>query len=230
MNSLDSCPMSTLIERIQTVLNETGIEQIELARAAGVSKGTVTQWLSGDIKSMKLEYAVGVQERYGYSAVWLVMGKGIKKSADVRHVDEFNPIPLPERQRIPVVGMAQLGDNGFWADIEYPVGHGDGFLDFPSKDREAYGIRCKGDSMLPRIRDGEFVVIEPNHPVEPGDEVLVKASDGRVMIKILLYTRLGRTHLASVNTEHQPIAIDSTDIDRLHFVAAIVKPSMWKPG
>lgn len=220
--------MSTLIERVQTVLDETGAEQMELAKAAGVSKGTVTQWLTGDIKSMKLEYAVGIQEQYGYSAVWLVLGKGKKKSADIRHQDEYNPIPLPERKHIPVVGMAQLGDNGFWADIEYPVGQGDGYLDFPSKDKDAYGIRCKGDSMLPRIRDGEFVVIEPNQAIEGGDEVLVKADDGRVMVKIFLYTRMGRSHFASVNQEHAPFAIEVDKIEKLHYVAAIVKPSMWR--
>lgn len=228
MYSLDSYPMSTLIERIQTVLDETGVEQIELAKAAGVTKGTLNQWLTGDIKSIKLEYAVGIQERFGYSPVWLVLGKGKKKSADIKHQDEFNPIPLPERQQIPVVGMAQLGDNGFWADIEYPVGHGDGYLEFPSRDRQAYGLRCKGDSMLPRIRDGEFVVIEPNHPVEAGEEVLVKATDGRVMIKIFLYSRLGRSHFMSVNKEHAPIAIETDQIEKMHYVAAIVKPSMWR--
>ncbi|EIF30937.1 putative transcriptional regulator [Burkholderia sp. Ch1-1] len=218
-----------LAERIQTVLDEVdGIDQVKLAEAAGVTKGTVNQWLTGQIKSIKLEYAVGIQERFGYNPVWLVMGKGSKKVPGIHHEDAFNPIPFPPGKRIPVLGMAQLGDNGFWAEVEYPVGHGEGYLDFPSRDRDAYGIRCVGDSMLPRIKDGEFVVIEPNHPVENGDEVLVKAKDGRVMIKILLYQRAGRTHLMSVNTEHAPLAIETEKIERLHYVAAIVKSSMWK--
>jgi phage repressor protein C with HTH and peptisase S24 domain len=220
--------MSTLEERIRTILNETGAEQLDLAQVAGVTKGTVNQWLDGKIKSIKLEYAVGIQEKYGYSAVWIVMGKGDKKIPGLHADDPFNPIPFPVGKKIPVLGMAQLGDNGFWAELEYPVGHGDGYLDFPSRDRDAYGIRCAGDSMLPRIKDGEYVVIEPNHPVENGDEVLVKAKDGRVMIKILLYQRAGRTHLMSVNTDHAPLAINNEEIERLHYVAAIVKPSMWR--
>lgn len=150
------------------------------------------------------------------------MGKGEKKMLGIHHADTFNPISFPASKRIPVLGMAQLRDNGFWAEVEYPVGHGDGYLDFPSHDRDAYGIRCIGDSILPQIKDGEFVVIEPNHPVENGDEALVKAKDGRVMIKILLYQRASRTHLMPVNTEHAPLAIVSDDIDRLHYVAAIV--------
>ncbi|CAM2143730.1 Phage repressor protein C, contains Cro/C1-type HTH and peptisase s24 domains [Pararobbsia alpina] len=221
--------MSTLSERIQQVLTETGVDQVQLGQAAGVTKGTVNQWLTGAIKSIKLEYAVGIQEKFGYNPVWLVMDKGNPKVPGIHHTDPFEPIPLPARTRIPVVGLAQLGDNGFWADVEYAVGQGDGYIDFPSRDREAYGIKCKGDSMLPRIRDGEFVVVEPNHEIDNGDEVLVKASDGRVMVKIFLYSRAGRVHLQSVNREHGDIAIDKDKIDRMHFVAAIVKPSFWKP-
>ncbi|MFL9901501.1 helix-turn-helix transcriptional regulator [Paraburkholderia fungorum] len=220
--------MTTLPERIQIVLGETGIEQAELARVAGVSKGAVNQWLSGGIKSMNYEYAAEIQKKFGYRIDWLVKGRGEKKLADVGHRNEFDPISLPERQHIPVVGMAQLGNDGFWAEIEYPVGHGDGYLEFPSKEK-AYGLRCKGDSMMPRIRDGEFVVVEPDHAIEPGDEVLVKSTDGRVMIKIYLYSRDGRKHFNSVNQDHAAIAIEEEKIELLHYVAAIVKASMWRP-
>ena len=71
----------TLSERIRTILDETKVEATALAKAAGVTKGTVSQWLTGDIKSIKLEYAVGIQEAYGYNAVWIVMGKGPTKAA-----------------------------------------------------------------------------------------------------------------------------------------------------
>jgi phage repressor protein C with HTH and peptisase S24 domain len=220
-----------LAERIQTVLDEVeGLDQVKLGEAAGVTKGTVNQWLSGQIKSLKLEYAVGIQERYGYNAVWLVMDKGEKKVKITHSSDPFDPVPLPPGKRIPVVGMASLGDNGFWADLEYIQGHGDGYLDFPSQDPNAYSIRCKGDSMQPRIKDGEFVVIEPAHIVEPGDEVLVKARDGRVMVKTFLYERAGRTHLSSVNENHAPIIIEKEQIEKMHYVGAIVKNAYWRHG
>lgn len=69
-----------LAKRIQTVLDENpGVDQVELARLAHVTKGAINQLLSGAIKSLKLEYAVGIQDSLGYSAVWLVLGKGPKK-------------------------------------------------------------------------------------------------------------------------------------------------------
>lgn len=195
-----------------------------------MTKATVNQWLSGQIKSIKLEYAVGIQEAFGYNAVWLVMGKGAER-ATIPHNDDFNPIPIPKNayRRIPVVAMAQLGDNGHFCDLEYPVGHGDGYLHFISTDPDAYGLKCVGDSMEPRIKDGEFVIVEPNRDVTNGDEVLAKSKDGRVMVKILGYTRDGYTHLLSVNQSHKTIKIPVAEIDKLSFVAAIVKPSSWHP-
>ncbi|HFT8008584.1 TPA: LexA family transcriptional regulator [Burkholderia cenocepacia] len=74
--------MNTLDQRIQAIIDETGVEQIELASAAGVTKSTVNQWLDGKIKSIKLEYALGIEERWGYNPIWLVMGKGPKKSGE----------------------------------------------------------------------------------------------------------------------------------------------------
>ncbi|MNN00111.1 LexA repressor [compost metagenome] len=125
--------------------------------------------------------------------------------------------------------MAQLGDNGHFSDIEYPVGHGDGFLVFPTTDPDAYGLRCNGDSMRPRVKHNEFVVVEPNHAVTNGDEVLVKSQDGRVMVKELAYVRDGVVHLSSVNERHGMVRIPQDQIERLQYVAGIVKSSAWRP-
>lgn len=226
----NSAPATGLPARIHTLLQEKGIALDEFAETAGVTAADARAWLAGDGSSFTIEHATRVQDKYDVNAIWLVMGRGKMSTPGVHADDPFDPIPLPPGRRIPVVGTAQLGDDGFWAELEYPVGHGDGYLDFPSRDKDAYGVRCKGDSMLPRIKDGEFVVVEPNRKVEHGDEVLVKAKDGRVMVKIYLYNAQGRIHLMSTNSTHAPIAIDADKVERMHYVAAIVKQSMWLFG
>jgi phage repressor protein C with HTH and peptisase S24 domain len=83
--------------------------------------------------------------------------------------------------------------------------------------------------MRPRIKNGEYVIIEPGHPIQPGDEVLVRAKDGRVMVKELAFKAQGRTHLLSVNEAHGKLSIDNNDIEKMHYVAGIAKRSMWRP-
>lgn len=130
---------------------------------------------------------------------------------------------------IPVVGSAQLGDNGHWSELEYPIGHGDGYISYPTRDKNAYALRCVGDSMKPRIRDGEFVIVEPNSEPIPGDEILLKTLDGRVMVKTFLYRRDEKIHVLSVNEAHPPQAFDLDMIDKIHPVVAIVKKALWVP-
>jgi phage repressor protein C with HTH and peptisase S24 domain len=134
---------------------------------------------------------------------------------------------LGRYQLIPVVGTAQLGDNGLWCDLDYPVGYGDGFIKYPSKDPQAYAIRCVGDSMKPRIRNGEFVIVEPNSEVVIGNEVLVKSIDGRVMVKSLLFSSDDRIYLQSINDIYPSITLELKDIDVIHSIAAIAKSILW---
>lgn len=128
---------------------------------------------------------------------------------------------------VPVVGTAQLGDNGHYDELQYPVGHGDGFVAYPTRDKNAYALRVKGDSMRPRIKPGEFVVVEPAATPQPGDEVLVRTRDGKVMVKVLDFRRGGVVQLSSVNEDHRPITLEEADVERLHLVAAIVKAALY---
>lgn len=221
-------PETRAATRLKMILSETGLTLEQLAKAAGTDIQTVADLLNSNDGGFPIAIATKLQDALGYNAVWITQGVGNTKAA-IPHGDDFNPIPLPPIKKIPVVAMAQLGDNGHFCEMEYPVGHGDGYLHFFSSDPNAYGIRCVGDSMEPRIKDGEFVVIEPGHVVESGDEVLVKSNDGRVMVKTLAYKRGGAAHLLSVNMTHATVKIPLEQIQHMHFVAAIVKASAWRP-
>jgi phage repressor protein C with HTH and peptisase S24 domain len=179
------------------------------------------------------------------SGPWLLAPGASPRSADtIRPVTRTNepsapadwqdwgePLPLPVARAVPVVGTAQLGDDGHYVELEYPVGQGDGSVLALTGDPHAYAVRCRGDSMMPRLQHGEFAVIEPSREVTPGDEVLVKSLDGRVMIKRLRYQRDGRLHLDSVNDgAHPPVILELDKVAAMHYVAAIVKNAYYRPA
>lgn len=225
-DTLDPSQLS-VAQRVAAALS-TKVGPAEFASVIGVSIDSATDWLNGVGAEPTLAHLIKIQESYGVNSVWLAKGKGDPGVA-IRYNDEWRPIPITNWRPVPVVGNAQLGDDGFWADLEYPVGHGDGYVDFPSRDPHAYALRCKGDSMRPRIQPGEFVIVEPGHPYEPGDDVLVKSKDGRVMVKRFLYSTPGRLYLVSVNDAHEPISFNDEEVEKVHFVRAIVRPSAWRP-
>jgi len=202
-----------------------GIKQDELAMKSGVSQATIHKLTSG--KARESRKISKIADALGVNTDWLALGKGAKHPNKINESNaEYGPTLAPSRL-VPIVGNAQLGDNGHWTEIDYPTGHGDGYINYPTKDNNAYAIRCVGDSMKPRIKNGEFVIVEPNTSPIPGDEVLVKSTDGRVMVKTLLYIRDDRVQLQSVNEAHPSIAVEKKDIIILHTVAAIVKSPHW---
>lgn len=131
------------------------------------------------------------------NSYWLATGKGDKNKEENPGVvagEYKNEITLkPDHFRmIPVIGSAQLNDIGDWAELQYSVDLSGGGIVYPSADCQAYALCCMGDSMKPRIKEGEFVIVEPSTDPQSGDEVLVKTIDGKVMVKTLLYIRDGR--------------------------------------
>ena len=124
---------------------------------------------------------------------------------------------------VPVIVEAVLGVDGSVDMIEFRSG----WLSIYSGDNDAYGLKVKGDSMWPRIQSGEYVVIEPNTPVHPGDEVFVRTKDGHNMIKIMNKTRDGDYQFSSINSDHRPITLPVEEVDKMHFVSAIVKHTRY---
>jgi SOS-response transcriptional repressor LexA len=148
---------------------------------------------------------------------------GVHPSRLLQDADVLSPAPvLREFKNVPIVGAVQGGDNGFLTEIDYPTGYGDGHLTYPAKDNNTYALKVKGDSMRPRIKNNEFIIIEPNHQPQPGDDVIVCTRDGRKMVKELLYIRDGEVTLRSVNNDHNDITLKLTEVEKLHYVAAIV--------
>jgi transcriptional regulator with XRE-family HTH domain len=108
---------TTLAIRIQEII-DAGFSQADLYRAAGVSKGTANQWLDGRIKSIKLEYAQGIQTMTGFNANWIVTGKGEKMASDVSNesgekLDQAKTgADFPEHVNAVVSLMMQTDDRG----------------------------------------------------------------------------------------------------------------------
>jgi phage repressor protein C with HTH and peptisase S24 domain len=116
-------------------------------------------------------------------------------------------------RRIPLIGMAQAGDGGFFDDAGFPAGAGWDEIHFPNvADENAYALEIAGDSMLPAYRDGDVVIVSPNAPVRRGDRVVVKTRDGEVLAKELKRRTAKTVELRSINPDHPDRTFDAKDV------------------
>jgi phage repressor protein C with HTH and peptisase S24 domain len=146
----------------------------------------------------------------------------------IRAVDEpvSHWVVPPQMPRgVPLIGhvIANPTEDGYFDDMGFPPGAGEALIPWGTTDPLAYAVRVKGDSMYPRYRPGEILVVEPNAAVIPGEDVIVRMKDGRKMVKRLLFQRAGEVELGSINERHQPITLSLESIESIQLVAGSVR-------
>lgn len=218
----------------------------EIADALGESAQTVTNWKSRGVSKAGI---VSANSKFGIRAAFIEKGTkpALQETVDLGFAESLD-VPMFSRrvtappglqevgrvnmgERVPVVGMAKLGENGYYEEVSDIPGVGDGFVDAHSSDPNAYALRVRGDSMFPAIRDGWYVVVEPNGRVVPGEYVLIKLLNGQKMVKELIMQRDDSITVVSVNgeTRRTIMAEDIDPIRGLQPVSAILSPSKWRP-
>ena len=120
-------------------------------------------------------------------------------------------------RRVPLIGLAQAGGEGYFDDGGYPVGGSWDEVSLPEiPDPNAYALEISGESMEPVFRDGDVVIVSPSAPIRRGDRVVVRTMDGQVMAKQLARRSARRVELKSLNPEHPDYNFDLINVAWLH--------------
>lgn len=208
---------SNLENLIDEHLKNAGSTKASFAELCGISPAQLSQMLKG-VRNVGDRMARKIESAMNLPNGWMDAVQG-----HTTHSDEIEFAGSIRSGYVPVVGEAILGVDGSVDMIEFRAG----WLRIYSGDKDAYGLKVKGDSMWPRIQSGEYVVIEPNTCVHIGDEVFVRTKDGHNMIKIMNKTRDGDFQFTSVNSDHRPITLSPELVEKMHYVSAIVKHTRY---
>ncbi|MDP7122827.1 MAG: helix-turn-helix transcriptional regulator [Alphaproteobacteria bacterium] len=123
-------------------------------------------------------------------------------------------------QRIPVIGYAHAGVEGFFDHAGYPMGNGWDEISFPEiGDPNAFALEISGNSMEPLYRDGDTIVVSPAAGIRKGDRVVVKTSQGEVMAKQLQRRTAHKVELQSLNPDH---VIRDIDLEDVAWIARVI--------
>lgn len=226
---MDKTSLSSRLRQAMGDMTETALQKL-----SGVPQSTINRILSGESRDPRRSNVDKLASALGVSSEWLISGTSPDRlyeavAARTSHSVAEVQAALLHRTidtayRVPVTCTAEPGTDGAWSEHESQ--HGNGFLKYPSTDSKAYAIKIKGDGLAPRCRHDEFLVIEPDAAVGPGDEVLVSTGD-RLMVCLYQYTRSGRIHLASISNERDQVVINEGDVRHMHPVTAIARHSLW---
>ena len=106
----------------------------------------------------------------------------------------------PRTRPVPLIGLAQAGQAGYFDDAGFPAGTGWDEITFPDMtEAHAYALEISGDSMVPVYRDGDRILVLPTGNLRRGDRVVVKTRKGEVMAKQLSRITAHQIELKSFN-------------------------------
>lgn len=203
--------------------------QRQLADAVGRSVSFIADLESGDAP-INEPLARRIAATLGIRAEDLLAGSDLPHVIDetgVTGVVGATPnLGLPEGQTaryVPLLSYAQAGAMHGWIDEGY-THTGVVAMGLP-KGARAFAVTIQGDSMEPKIEDGDTAVVLWGLAPRQGEEVVACLENGDVMCKIYhSHERGTKITLTSYNSEvHPPIHLDQSEVRWIYPVDTIIK-------
>jgi len=196
-------------ERIARAIKASGKKKGELAAEIGVAASAVTQWITGESKSLKPENLYGLARATGFRAEWIAMGEGPEHDAPMDDNVELTRQPA-ESFRYPVISWVAAGA---WSEAvePFPPGFSDRYelSDYDSKG-PAFWLEVKGDSMTSpvglSITEGTLILVDTEADAQSGKLVVAKLSDSDKATFKKLVEDGGRRFLKPLNPAY-PIEV-----------------------
>ena len=183
-------------QRIHAARLARHMTQTELGDRLAVHKGTVSRWENGKIDNISLATIERLADVLSVNVAWL-SGKDVPMVAE----------PKKHKNLVPVVGDIKGG---------YPIEIVEDILDYEEIDDataskgEYIALRVKGDSMAPKISEGDVAIIHWQPTVENGQIAAVRVNEETSTLK-KFYQDGSRVTLVSLNPSYPPMMYDLKD-------------------
>ncbi|WP_061301622.1 S24 family peptidase [Janthinobacterium agaricidamnosum] len=230
--------------RLRSLINKIADGNISFFAAQfNYSRSQISQYLSktyNDGRSIGERVARTIEERTSIANGWLDqhpqqnLQEGV--SDDTGEMEEDFPFVLkPEDGQLIKRNLLVKG-------IILPKGEdviqfknpgddfGSKYLEFHSRDPLAYALLVRGNKLRPRVKSGEFLVIEPSGEPLPGDDVVLRLQDGEFYVMQLLYQRGDEVAFGNLNEIGPPALVLEGEIVTMELITAIARTATLKTG
>ena len=171
-------------ERLTLALDLRGLSAADLSRATGVSEGTISCYKKGKYQA-KQNRVYDFAKALRVDPSWL-MGYDVPMEADRPTATTAASIPpgfspMPEMVQVPLIGTIACGTP---ITAEQNI---EQMVCVPSRWHATFTLTCKGQSMEPRIHDGDLVAIRSQAEVENGEIAAVRIGEEATLKRVYLH-------------------------------------------
>ena len=195
-------------DKIKKTCKEKGIQQKELAKMLSVANTTVSMWVTNN-RIPDIETIKKIAAALGVSVTELIGESTTEPNAAITPPDKLRMIPVFES------ASAGFGVGAVDRIIEYtPI-----FIESDAEAAETICVRVRGDSMYPKIEDGDLVQVHKQDTAETGDIVVI-LDGSEAFIKRFIHGKNGVV-LESLNTAYPPMRYTKSESNSLHIVGIV---------
>lgn len=209
---LERLVIMKLNQRLKMRRTELGLSLQELAERTDLSRSTLSRYETGDTEKLPLEKAKlladGLETTVGYLL-------GLESEGAELRPDHGNIFSIP------VFDSVSAGF-GSYAD-SLAVAYRPTLIANPLEAEDYLWINVRGDSMSPKIEDGDRILVRRQDTVDSGSVAVVMIDDEAVVKKI----KFGRgwVELHSFNPYYPVRRFEKSDLQRIRIVGLVKEVS-----
>ena len=188
-------------DTLNTLCAKNGISVSKLCALLGLSNSTSTKWKKGALPNNRTMKKIA--DHFGVSTEYLT-----------------GAVPISEVAMVPIYGRVAAGA-GMFADDEI-IGEQPVFSAMVKNIGECFCLKVSGDSMLPRIQDGDIILVRKQTSVDSGSYAVVLIDDENGVVKKVVYDADSVT-LISINPNYPPRTFSGADLERLQVLGEVIQ-------
>ena len=172
--------MSDISKRILDILASKEISYGELSDKTGISKSALQRYATGQTEKIPIDRLEKIASAIGVTASYL-MGWEASHKAGTSNVIPKGFSPMPETELRPRIGRIACGE---------PITAEENIEDYDEVMKSWHAdftLLCCGDSMLPKIQDGDVVAIRAQRTVDNGRIAAVRIGDEATLKRVFLH-------------------------------------------
>ena len=167
------------VEKLLKEMEKNNVSAIKLAKDIGFNHGAVTDWKKNKAKP-SAETVSKIAEYFSVSTDYL-LGKTDKPEPIDKWLIE-NALPVGKLSKLPIYGTVYAGSGYLDEEIlGYEI------ADEHYNDGEHFYLQVKGDSMEPRISEGDLVLVKKQASVDSGTVGVFAVNEEEGIVKKVVY-------------------------------------------
>lgn len=204
-----------IINRLKYSIESSGLSYVELEKKTGIAKSSIQRYASGVTKKIPIDAIQAIAQAVGVSAAYIMgWSDNLNESPD----DILSALPKQNIYMCPLYDSVAAGLGA--PAVNQIVSYIPTYINNVSEKDKYIWVRVQGDSMFPKIEDGDKILIRLQDSVDSGQIGVVLIDGEDAVVKKINYGE-DWIELESFNPYYPPRRFEGADVQQIRVVGLV---------